>query len=126
MWKVSQLSGGTTALLQGHQGRGGDFAEYLALPATNVWKLAPGISRDEAAIFDPLGNATHTALTFPLLGEDVLITGADPIGIMSVAIAKHAGARHVVITDLDETRLELARTLGATRTVNVGKELGVL
>ncbi len=123
---MSQLSGGTTALLQGDQGRGGAFAEYLALPATNVWKLAPGISRDEAAIFDPLGNATHTALTFPLLGEDVLITGADPIGIMSVAIAKHAGARHVVITDLDETRLELARTLGATRTVNVGKELGVL
>lgn len=104
----------------------GAFAEYLALPATNVWKLAPEISRDEAAIFDPLGNATHTALTFPLLGEDVLITGAGPIGIMSVAIAKHAGARHVVITDLDETRLELARTLGATRTVNVGKELGVL
>jgi len=100
----------------------GAFAEYLALPATNVWKLAPEISRDEAAIFDPLGNATHTALTFPLLGEDVLVTGAGPIGIMSVAIAKHAGARHVVITDLDETRLELARTLGATRTVNVGKE----
>ncbi|MGJ8695678.1 MAG: L-threonine 3-dehydrogenase [Verrucomicrobiaceae bacterium] len=100
----------------------GAFAEYLALPATNVWKLAPDIPRDLAAIFDPFGNATHTALTFPLIGEDVLITGAGPIGCMSAAIARHAGARHIVVTDLDDTRLALARTLGATRTINVTRE----
>ena len=100
----------------------GAFAEYLALPATNVWKLAPDIPKDLAAIFDPFGNATHTALTFPLLGEDVLITGAGPIGCMSAAIAKHAGARHIVITDLDDERLALGKKLGATRTVNVTQE----
>ncbi len=100
----------------------GAFAEFISLPATNVWKLAPEISKDAAAIFDPFGNATHTALTFPLLGEDVLITGAGPIGCMAAAIAKHAGARHIVITDLNPTRLELAKTLGATRTVNVREE----
>ncbi len=100
----------------------GAFAEYIALPATNVWKHAPGISRDLATIFDPLGNATHAALSFPLLGEDVLITGAGPIGCMAAAIAIHAGARHVVITDLNQTRLELAEDLGATRTVNINQE----
>lgn len=100
----------------------GAFAEYLALPATNVWKHAPSISRDLAAIFDPFGNATHTALSFPLLGEDVLITGAGPIGCMAAAIAVHAGARHVVITDLNDQRLDLADELGATRTVNVTRE----
>ena len=100
----------------------GAFAEYIAIPATNVWKHAPDISRDLAAIFDPFGNATHTALSFPLLGEDVLITGAGPIGCMAAAIAIHAGARHVVITDLNENRLELAKDLGATRAVNVTKE----
>lgn len=100
----------------------GAFAEYIALPATNVWKHAPGISRDLAAIFDPFGNATHTALSFPLLGEDVLITGAGPIGCMAAAIAVHAGARHVVITDLNDQRLDLAGEMGATRTVNVKRE----
>ncbi len=100
----------------------GAFAEYLVLPATNVWKLAPEISKDVAAIMDPFGNATHTALAFPLLGEDVLITGAGPIGCMAAAIAKHAGARHVVVTDLNPQRLELAQKLGATRTVDVTKE----
>jgi len=100
----------------------GAFAEFMILPATNVWKLAPEISKDSAAIFDPFGNATHTALAFPLLGEDVLITGAGPIGCMAAAIARHAGARHVVVTDLNPGRLSLAETLGATRTVDVTKE----
>ncbi|MGD1979147.1 MAG: L-threonine 3-dehydrogenase [Akkermansiaceae bacterium] len=100
----------------------GAFAEFLVLPASNVWKLAPEVSKDSASIFDPFGNATHTALTFPLLGEDVLITGAGPIGCMAAAIAKHAGARHVVVTDLNPKRLALAQTLGATRTVNVTEE----
>ena len=100
----------------------GAFAEFLALPATNVWKLAPEISDDVAAILDPFGNATHTALTFPLLGEDVLITGAGPIGCMAASIARHAGARHIVVTDINPGRLELARTLGATRTVDVSRE----
>lgn len=100
----------------------GAFAEYIALPATNIWKHSPNISRDLAAIFDPFGNATHTALSFSLLGEDVLITGAGPIGCMAAAIAVHAGARHVVITDLNDNRLELAKNLGASRVVNVTKE----
>ncbi|MBK1832897.1 L-threonine 3-dehydrogenase [Roseibacillus ishigakijimensis] len=100
----------------------GAFAEYIALPATNVWKHGRGISRDLAAIFDPFGNATHTALSFPLLGEDVLITGAGPIGCMAAAIAVHAGARHVVVTDVNSQRLDLAEELGATRTVNVTQE----
>ncbi|GHC60430.1 L-threonine 3-dehydrogenase [Roseibacillus persicicus] len=100
----------------------GAFAEFIALPATNVWKHAAGISRDIASIFDPFGNATHTALSFPLLGEDVLITGAGPIGCMAAAIAVHAGARHVVITDLNDQRLDLATEMGATRTVNVTRE----
>ncbi len=100
----------------------GAFAEFMVLPATNVWKLAPEITKDSAAIFDPFGNATHTALTFPLLGEDVLITGAGPIGCMAAGIAKHSGARHVVVTDLNPKRLALAKTMGATRTVNVMEE----
>ena len=100
----------------------GAFAEFVALPATNVWKHAEGISLDVASIFDPFGNATHTALAFPLLGEDVLITGAGPIGCMAAAISKHAGARHVVVTDLNPQRLELAKTLGATRVVDVSDE----
>ena len=100
----------------------GAFAEYLVLPATNVWKLAPEVSKDCAAIFDPFGNATHTALTFPLLGEDVLITGAGPIGCMAAAIAKHAGARHVVVTDINPDRLALAQKLGATRTIDITQE----
>jgi threonine 3-dehydrogenase len=101
--------------------RPGAFAELLSLPMTNVWHHAPGIDPDVASIFDPFGNAVHTALSFPVLGEDVLITGAGPIGIMAVAIAKHAGARFVVITDLNDYRLDLARKMGATRAVNVGK-----
>ena len=101
--------------------RPGAFAEFLSLPMTNVWHHAPGIDPDVASIFDPFGNAVHTALSFPVLGEDVLITGAGPIGVMAVAVAKHAGARFVVITDLNDYRLDLARKMGATRAVNVGK-----
>lgn len=99
--------------------RPGAFAEYLALPMTNVWHHSPGVDLDVAAIFDPFGNAVHTALSFPVLGEDVLITGAGPIGIMAVAIAKHAGARHVVITDVNDYRLNLAKKMGATVALNV-------
>jgi threonine 3-dehydrogenase len=94
--------------------RPGAFAEYLALPMTNVWHHAPGIDRDVAAIFDPLGNAVHTALSFDVLGEDVLVTGAGPIGLMAVAVVRHAGARHVVVTDVNPFRLALAHTMGAT------------
>jgi threonine 3-dehydrogenase len=99
--------------------RPGAFAEYLSLPQTNVWVHDPNIPRDVQSIFDPFGNAVHTALSFDLLGEDVLITGAGPIGIMAVAIAKHAGARYVVITDVNPYRLELAKKMGATRAVDV-------
>jgi threonine 3-dehydrogenase len=98
--------------------RPGAFAEYLVLPMTNVWVHAPDVDPDVAAIFDPFGNAVHTALSFPVLGEDVLITGAGPIGIMAAAVVRHAGARHVVITDLNEYRLELARQMGVTLAVN--------
>jgi threonine 3-dehydrogenase len=99
--------------------RPGAFAEYIAVPAFNVFKLPDAITDDMAAILDPLGNATHTALSFDLVGEDVLITGAGPIGIMAVAIARYAGARHVVITDVNDYRLDLARKMGATRAINV-------
>ena len=102
--------------------RPGAFAEYIALPQTNVWVHKPDIDRDVASIFDPFGNATHSALSFPVLGEDVLVTGAGPIGIMSAAIARHAGARHVVITDVNEYRLNLAKRMGVTRAVNVAQE----
>ena len=102
--------------------RPGAFAEYLAVPAFNVFKLPESISDDMASILDPLGNATHTALSFDLVGEDVLITGAGPIGIMAVAIARYAGARHVVITDVNDYRLELARKMGASRALNVTRE----
>ena len=102
--------------------RAGAFAEYLSVPAFNVFKLPDTISDDMAAILDPLGNATHTALSFDLVGEDVLITGAGPIGVMAVAIARYAGARHVVITDINDYRLELARKMGASRALNVTKE----
>ncbi len=101
--------------------RPGAFAEYLALPVTNVWHHAPGIDRNVASIFDPFGNAVHTALSFDLLGEDVLITGAGPIGIMAVAIARHAGARYVVITNVNDFRLDLARRMGANIALNVTK-----
>mgnify|MGYP003630905901 FL=1 len=102
--------------------RPGAFAEYLALPMANVWEHSQGIDLDVAALFDPFGNAVHTALQWPLLGEDVLITGAGPIGAMAAAVCKHSGARHVVITDVIDARLELAARLGATRTVNVSRE----
>lgn len=102
--------------------RHGCFAEYFHLPAENVFPLPAEIPDDLASIFDPFGNATHTALSFDLVGEDVLITGAGPIGIMAAAIAKHAGARNVVITDMNEYRLSLATKVGATRAVNVAKE----
>lgn len=101
--------------------RAGAFAEYLTLPASNVCRLPDNISDDDGAILDPLGNAAHTALSFDLVGEDVLITGAGPIGIMAVAIARRVGARHVVITDVNDHRLALARQLGATRAVNVSQ-----
>src|SRR6516162_11224788 len=101
--------------------RPGAFAEYLALPMTNVWHHDPAIDRDVAAIFDPFGNAVHTALSFPLLGEAVLITGAGPIGIMATAVARHAGARFVVVTDVNEYRLDLAKKMGADVALNVTK-----
>ena len=99
--------------------RAGAFAEYLVIPAFNAFPIPDEIPDDLAAIFDPFGNAVHTALSFNLIGEDVLITGAGPIGIMAVAIAKHVGARHIVITDVNDYRLDLARQMGATRAVNV-------
>jgi len=98
--------------------RAGAFAEFIVLPMTNIWRHAPDVSLEVAAIFDPLGNAVHTALAFPVLGEDVLVTGAGPIGIMAAAVARHAAARHVVITDLNPYRLELAR-----RAANVTKAI---
>jgi threonine 3-dehydrogenase len=98
--------------------RAGAFAEFIALPMTNIWRHNPGINQEVAAIFDPFGNAVHTALSFPVLGEDVLITGAGPIGIMAIPVVRHAGARHVVITDLNPFRLDLARKMGATLAVN--------
>ena len=99
--------------------RPGCFAEYLSIPAVNVLALPDAITPEQASILDPLGNATHCALAFNMVGEDVLITGAGPIGIMAVAIAKHIGARHVVITDVNDHRLELARKMGATLALNV-------
>ena len=102
--------------------RNGAFAEYLVIPASNVWPCNPNIPEEMYAIFDPFGNATHTALSYDVLGEDVLVAGAGPIGIMAAAIVKFAGARHVVVTDFNEYRLELAKKLGATRVVNLGKE----
>jgi threonine 3-dehydrogenase len=102
--------------------RPGAFAEYLSIPYSNVWYQAPDIPRDVQSIFDPLGNAVHTALSFPVLGEDVLITGAGPIGCMAAAICRHAGARHVVVTDVNPYRLGLAEKLGATLALDVSKE----
>jgi threonine 3-dehydrogenase len=112
----------------------GAFAEYIALPMTNVWRHPGDIDLDVAAIFDPFGNAVHTALSFPVLGEDVLITGAGPIGIMAAAVVRHAGARHVVITDVNPYRLELSKRNGVTeaidvretRVADVQKKLGML
>lgn len=98
--------------------RPGAFAEYLSLPMSNVWEHRPGIDLDVAALFDPLGNAVHTALQYDLLGEDVLITGAGPIGVMAAAVCRHAGARHIVVTDINPQRLAMAERLGATRGVN--------
>jgi threonine 3-dehydrogenase len=113
--------------------RAGAFAELIALPMSNIWRHNPKINQEVAAIFDPFGNAVHTALSFPVLGEDVLITGAGPIGIMAIPVVRHAGARHIVITDMNPYRLELARKMGATLAVNpnemplaeVQKQLGM-
>ncbi|HTC87964.1 MAG TPA: L-threonine 3-dehydrogenase [Bryobacteraceae bacterium] len=113
--------------------RPGAFADFIAMPVTNLWRHKPGIDLDIAAIFDPFGNAVHTALSFPVLGEDVLITGAGPIGIMAAAVVRHAAARYVVITDKNPYRLDLARKMGVTRAVDtaqtplaqVQKELGM-
>ncbi len=102
--------------------RPGAFAEYLCIPAVNVWPAHPSIELDLLACFDPLGNATHTALSFDLVGEDVLITGAGPIGLMAAAIAQHVGARYVVVTDVNPYRLELARKVGATLALNAATE----
>jgi len=114
--------------------RAGAFAEYIALPMTNIWRHHPSIDQDVAAIFDPFGNAVHTALSFPVLGEDVLITGAGPIGLMAAAVVRHAGARFVVITDVNPFRLELAKEMGVTVALDirtgslpdVQKKLGML
>ncbi|MCH8529452.1 MAG: L-threonine 3-dehydrogenase [Saccharospirillum sp.] len=102
--------------------RDGAFAEYLVIPAFNAFRLPVEVSDEMAAIFDPFGNAVHTALSFNLVGEDVLITGAGPIGIMAAAVARHAGARHIVVTDINDYRLGLAKSMGATRVVNVANE----
>jgi len=102
--------------------RPGAFAEYVCIPAQNAYKIPEQISDDIASILDPLGNAVHTALSFDLVGEDVLITGAGPIGLMATAVARHVGARHVVITDINEKRLSMADQFGATRTVRAGQE----
>ncbi|MCG5052349.1 MAG: L-threonine 3-dehydrogenase [Myxococcales bacterium] len=99
--------------------RPGAFAEYVALPQSNVWCHAPGLDKDVMAIFDPFGNAVHTALTYDVVGEDVLITGAGPIGLMAAAVVRHAGARHVVVTDVNADRLALAKRMGATLTLDV-------
>jgi threonine 3-dehydrogenase len=99
--------------------RDGAFAEYIALPMTNVWRHPPDIALDIAAIFDPFGNAVHTALSFPVLGEDVLITGAGPIGLMAIPVVRFAGARHVVITDVNDYRLDLAKRMGATCALDI-------
>src|SRR6478672_10173321 len=114
--------------------RPGAFAEYIALPMTNIWRHHENVDLEVASIFDPFGNAVHTALSFPVLGEDVLITGAGPIGIMAAAVARHAGARYVVITDVNPYRLDLAKKMGVTRAVdvrttklaNVQQELGMM
>jgi len=105
--------------------RAGAFAEYLCMPVTNIWQADPNISSDILAIFDPFGNATHTALSFKVLGEDVLITGAGPIGLMAASIVKHAGARHVVITDVNPYRLKLAKKMGATVALNINDKLQI-
>ena len=102
--------------------RNGAFAEYLSIPASNVWRCSPGIEDDVISCFDPLGNAVHTALSFDLTGEDVLITGAGPIGIMATAICRHVGARYVVITDMNPYRLDLAARMGASRAVNIREQ----
>jgi threonine 3-dehydrogenase len=99
--------------------RAGAFAEYISLPMSNIWRHHEGVDKDVASIFDPFGNAVHTALQFPILGEDVLITGAGPIGLMAAAVARFAGARHIVITDINDHRLALAKKVGVTRAVNV-------
>jgi threonine 3-dehydrogenase len=101
--------------------RPGAFAEYIMLPMTNIWRHAPSIDLDIAAIFDPFGNAVHTALSFPVLGEDVLVTGAGPIGLMAAAVVRHAGARFVVVTDRNPFRLDLAKKMGATLALDVTK-----
>ncbi len=102
--------------------RAGAFAEYICMPMSNVWRHSPHVPEEVAAIFDPFGNAVHTALSFPVLGEDVLITGAGPIGIMATAVVRHAGARHVVVTDVNPKRLALARRMGATLAIDPRSE----
>jgi threonine 3-dehydrogenase len=102
--------------------RAGAFAEYLTLPVGNLWSHKPGIDLDVAAIFDPFGNAVHTALAFPVMGEDVLITGAGPIGLMAATVARHAGARNVVISDVNDYRLDLAMKMGITEAINPQSE----
>src|SRR5262249_49588631 len=115
-------------------GRDGAFAEYVVLPMSNVWHHWPGIDEEVAAIFDPFGNAVHTALSFPVLGEDVLVTGAGPIGLMATAVARHAGARYIVVSEPNPFRRELASRMGATRAIDpaadalpeIQRELGMV
>nr|ELR5187714.1 L-threonine 3-dehydrogenase [Providencia rettgeri] len=118
--------GGRTHLCRNTIGVGGNrtgcFAEYLVIPAFNAFKIPDNIPDEIAAIFDPFGNAVHTALSFDLVGEDVLVSGAGPIGIMAAAVCRHVGARHVVITDVNDYRLELAKKMGVSRAVNVSRE----
>ncbi|ENU1228368.1 MULTISPECIES: L-threonine 3-dehydrogenase [Providencia] len=118
--------GGRTHLCRNTIGVGvnreGCFAEYLVIPAFNAFKIPDNIPDEIAAIFDPFGNAVHTALSFDLVGEDVLVSGAGPIGIMAAAVCRHVGARHVVITDVNDYRLELAKKMGVSRAVNVSRE----
>jgi threonine 3-dehydrogenase len=127
MWPLQKLSRRTQAFMHEYQrcwvNRPGAFANYLSIPVTNVWHCDPTIPLDVLSCFDPFGNAVHTALSFDVLGEDVLITGAGPIGIMAAAVAKHAGARHVVVTDINDYRLDLARKMGATRAINIRKQI---
>lgn len=113
------LCAGTTGL---GVNRDGAFAEYVVMPVSNVWHCSPKIPMETYAYFDPLGNAVHTALSFDILGEDILITGAGPIGMLATAIARHAGARHIVVSDVNEYRLDIAKKMGATAVLNVKKE----
>ena len=126
LWALPKLPGRAASLMRSdsrsRRQSAGAFAELISLPMSNIWRHHPNVSLEVASIFDPFGNAVHTALSFPVLGEDVLITGAGPIGLMAAAVARHAGARHIVITDVNPFRLELAKTMGVTMAVDPTKK----